>query len=359
MPNAVTTKSNASYVYGVQNKIAKGVLHNNKYATDVSMAFFQDPNAFASKSIFPNVKVDLDVGKYLIFDREGLARVNAAKKPQAGMVQGFTVSNHDDLYAVEVYQTRLMFDMINQTRIDRSGVVGASNVMKSKARVVAEQLAIFQDIMFADEYFKTGAWNTEYTGTDSNPTGRQFFKFSDANFEPIKFFNGLKREMLEKTGRRPNKLLLGIDAFHALCECPALLERISGNSSKGNPAIIFDSDLAGLLGFQKISVFEGSYNAAPEGKPAEWKMIADPTAALVCYSPDTPMIDEPSCGYSFTWDMLGNGNYAPMFFRESNDASHTAELEGLLATSFKKTCDDLGIFLSNCADKKETAGSEE
>lgn len=358
MPNAVTTQTSASYVYGLKDKIAKGVLQNHRYATNFSMAFFQNPNAFASKSIFPTIPVDLDVGKYIVFDREDLARVNAAKKPQAGMVQGFTVSNHEELYSVDVYQTRLLFDMINQTRIDRSGVVGASNVMQSRAKIVAEQLAILQDILFADKFFKSGVWGTEYTGADSNPTGNQFYKFSDANFEPIKFFNGLKREMLEKTGRRPNKLLLGLDAYDALCECPALLDRINGNSSKDNPSILNDGDLARLLGFQKIAVFEGSYNAAPIGQQANYKFIADPTAALVCYSPDSPMIDEPSCGYSFTWDMLGNRNYAPVFVHDSNDASHTSEMEALLATSHKKTCDDLGIFLSNCADKKEAAGSE-
>ena len=29
--------------------------------------------------------------------------------------------------------------------------------------------------------------------------------------------------------------------------------------------------------------------------------------ALLCYATDNPAIDEPSAGYIFTWDMLGNG----------------------------------------------------
>lgn len=348
MSNAVTTQTSASYVHGLKKQIAKGVLQTNRFATNFSMAFFQNPNAFASKSIFPTVPVELDTGKYLIFNREDLARVNAAKKPQAGMVQGFTVSNTYDLYSVEVYQTRLMFDQINQTRIDRSGVVGASNVMNSRAKIVAEQLAIFQDILFADAFFKKGKWGTEYTGVSTTPGGNQFYKFADANFEPIKFFDALKTEMHEKTGREPNKLLLGRKAYNALRENPALLERINGNSSKAAPAILNHNDLRNLLEIDQISIFNSSYNAAPIGQPAEYQYIADPNAALLCYAPNTPMIDEPSAGYTFTWDMLGNGQYAPMFVRESNDAAHTEEMEGLLATSHKKTCDDLGIFLADC-----------
>lgn len=348
MPN--TNHVSTAYAKGVQNQVAKGVLQNHTFATNFSMAFFQNPNAFASKSIFPTVPVALDTGKYAIFNREDLARVNVARKPQGGSVTGFTVTNTEDLYSVDVYQTILLFDMINQTRIDRSGIVGASNVMKSKARIVAEQLAIFQDIQFADKFFKEGAWGTEYEGVDSAASGNQFLKFADANFEPIKFFDGLKTEMHEKTAREPNKLLLGRNAYNALRENPDLRERISGSSSKAAPAILNHADLCKLLEIDQIAIFNSSYNAAPVGQAPDYKYIADPTAALLCYAPNTPAIDEPSCGYSFTWDMLGNGNYAPIFVREKDDASHTMEMEALLATSHKKTCDDLGIFLKNCCD---------
>lgn len=346
MPN--TSKVSTAYANGLANQIAKGVLRNNTFATNFSMAFFQNPNAFASKSIFPTVPVAQDTGKYAIFNREDLARVNAARKPQGGSVTGFTVTNTEDLYSVDVYQTILLFDLIEQTKVDRSGIVGASNTMKSKAKIVAEQLAIFQDILFADKFFKEGAWGTEYEGVDTAAAGNQFLKFADANFEPIKFFDNLKTEMHEKTGREPNKLLLGRKAYNALRENPDLRERISGSSSKAAPAILNYNDLRSLLEIDQIMVFGSSYNAAPVGKPADYKYIADPTAALLCYAPNSPAIDEPSCGYSFTWDMLGNGQYAPVFVRERNDATHTMEMEALLATSHKKTCDDLAIFLKNC-----------
>ena len=346
MPN--TNHVSTAYAKGLQNQVAKGVLRNNVFATNFSMAFFQNPNAFASRSIFPVVPVAQDTGRYAIFNREDLARVNAARKPQGGSVTGFTVTNDEDTYSVDVYQTILLFDMIEQTKVDRSGIVGASNVMKSKARIVAEQLAILQDILFANKFFKEGAWDTEYTGKESGAGANEFLHFADANFEPIKFFDNLKTEMHEKTGREPNKLLLGRKAYNALRENPDLRERISGSSSKAAPAIISYPDLCKLLEIEQIHIFGSSYNAAPVGQPADYKYIADPTAALLCYAPNSPAIDEPSCGYSFTWDMLGNGQYAPIFVRERNDATHTMEMEALLATSHKKTCDDLGIFLKNC-----------
>lgn len=334
--------------FSVKERIAKGLLRNDKYATNFSMAFFQNPNAYASKSIFPTVRVAEDVGKYFIFNKEDLARINVARKPQLGKVQPFMVSNDEELYSVEVYQAIIGLDRIQQTRVERGGTVGASDIKKSRAKILAEQFGMFQDVMFADNFFKAGVWNNEYTGVDASATGKQFLKFANANFEPIKFFDELKTEMLETTRREPNKLLLGRKAYNALRENPDLRERISGNSSKAMPAILNHADLCKLLEIEQIAVFGSSYNAAPVGKPADMKFIADPNSALLCYAPNSPAIDEPSAGYSFTWDMLGNGDYAPMFVHEGEWGTHSEFMEGLIATSHKKTCDELGVFLKDC-----------
>ena len=37
------------------------------------------------------------------------------------------------------------------------------------------------------------------------------------------------------------------------------------------------------------------------------RFICNPDDALLTYTTASPSIDEPSAGYTFTWDMLGNG----------------------------------------------------
>lgn len=345
MSNFTFQKAN---VGNIMSAIRKGVLHNDKFATNFSMAFFQNPNAYATRSIFPIIPVDLPVGQYAIFDKADLARINVARKPQFGKVQPFQVSNTFDTFSVDVYQAIIGLDQITQTVVNRSGVPGSSNVKESRTRILAEQFGMFQDMLFAEKFFVPGAWENEYEGTDSNASGKKFLRFNDANFAPISFFNEIKKEMKRETRRAPNKLLLGIDAYNGLCNNPDLRERISGSSSKASPAIVEHADLCRMLGFEQISVFDASYNAAPLGKEADMQFICDPKAALVCYAPSSPAIDEPSAGYTFTWDMLGNGQYAPMFVNQGAPGTHSEELEGLLATSHKKTCDELGVFLKDC-----------
>ena len=326
--------------------IAKGLFNPHQFLTNMSMSFFQSDDAYAAKSLFPILPVQLSTGSYYIFSREDLARDNVKRKPQFGKVAPFQVSNTTDTYAVEVDQIIMGLDSINQTNISRLGIPGASDPRKSKVKVIAEQMNIHQDIIFADKFFKKGAWTKEWTGVDAigEGEGNQMLKFKDANFEPIKFFDERKAEMLETGRREPNKLALGYNAFNALKENGDLLERVKYSGSSANPAKINEKVLAELLGLEKIVVFKSTYNNAEFGQNENMQFICDPNSALLCYATDSPAIDEPSAGYTFTWDMLGNGQYLPVLQYDGEPGTHSEFIEGLMATSHKKTCDELGMF---------------
>lgn len=335
----------------IMSAIAKGSFRPNMFLTNMSMAFFQSADAYVSKSLFPILPVALSTASYYIFSREDLARDNVQKKPQFGKVAPFQVSNQTDTYAVEVDQIIMGLDSISQTNISRLNLPGASDPRKSKVRVIAEQMNIHQDIVFADAFFKQGVWKNEWTGVDTgaDATAKKVLKFGDANFEPIKFFDERKKEMLESGRREPNKLGLGINAFNALKENGDLLERIKYSGSSANPALVNEKVLAELLGVEKIVVFKSTYNNAAFGQKENMQFICDPDSALLCYATDTPAIDEPSAGYTFTWDMLGNGQYLPVLQYPGENGTHSEFIEGLMATSHKKTCDELGMFFHDIA----------
>ena len=78
------------------------------------------------------------------------------------------------------------------------------------------------------------------------------------------------------------------------------------------------------------------------------KYICDSKGALLMYTTNNPQIDEPSAGYNFCWDMLGNGDYVALNQWQANDGTHTDFIEGLIATDMKKCADDLAIYFTNC-----------
>lgn len=339
---------NATTPAAIQSEIAKGAFRENRFLTNMSMAFFQSGDAYVAKSLFPILPVQYSTGLYYKFSKEDLARDDVQRKPQFGKVQPFQISNDTDTYSVEVDQIIMGIDQISQTDIGRAHVTGASDPRKSKVKVIAEKMNIHQDIIFADAFFKPGVWANEYEGVDASATDKQFLKFNNDNFEPIKFFDNLKKEMLQNGRRKPNKLGLGVEAFNALKNNGDLLERIKYSGSSVNPALINERILAELLGIEKVVVFESTYNAAKFGQKENMQFICDPKAALLCYATDTPAIDEPSAGYTFTWDMLGNGQYLPVLQYEGEPGTHSEFIEGLMATSHKKTCDELAVFLKDC-----------
>ena len=179
------------------------------------------------------------------------------------------------------------------------------------------------------------------------PGESQFIKFSKCNLIPLVFINEKSTEMEESTGRRPNRLALGVNVYNALKKHPAILERVKYGGTTANPASINTNVLAQLFEMERISVQRSIMNKAAMGEAPKMSYIGDPNAFLLAYATDSPSVDEPSAGYIFTWDMLGNGNILPILNYLGEPGTHSEFVEGLMAADMKKTADDLAMFFKD------------
>lgn len=321
----------------------------NRYLTNMSMAYFADTKDHVATSIFPICPVDFSTGFYYEFLKGDLARDNVARKPAFGKVAPAKMGHTDNSYKCVVDQVIVGIDQIGAVNYQRAGVPASIDPRRSKVRFVSEQQLLHLDILFAENFFKTGIWANEFTGIASGtPSGNQFLKFNDANFDPVNFFDARKREIKLAGRRMPNKLSLGYDSFIALKNHPDILERVKYTGGTANPAIVNEQVLAQVLGFEEVKVLEATYNAAEEGQPDDMKFVCESDGALLTYTTNAPAIDEPSAGYIFTWDMLGNGNYMATDQFEGEGGTHSEFIEGLMSTDMKKTSDDLACYLSKC-----------
>ncbi len=256
----------------------------------------------------------------------------------------------DNTYRCEVDQIIVGIDQIGTVNYQRAAVPAAIDPKRTKNRFVVDQQLLHLDILFAKNFFQSGVWNNEFEGIASGSSvgSSQFIKFSDANSDPIQFFDARKREIKLNGRRIPNKLTLGYDTFNALKEHPDLLERVKFTGSTANPAKVNEKVLAELFGVEQVKVLDATYNAAEEGQEDEMKFICEPDGALLTYTTPNPSIEEPSAGYIFTWDMLGDGNYMATDIFEGEGGTHSEFMEGLLSTDMKKTCDDLACYMKHC-----------
>ena len=331
----------------VQARIAKGKYRNHAVLSNLALNFFQTANNYFARSIFPICPVQQSAGSYYVFELEDLLRDGWAKKPAYGKVMPTAIGEHTETYAVEVFQMIMGIDEIRETDVKRrEGPAFARDTRMKQTKVISEQANIHLDKAFANSFFRADAWKDVRTGVDStNPEDNQFIKFSNDNSDPVDYIAGLKQEMLEKTGREPNRLAMGPDVFRALRKHPAILERVKFSGSTANPAQVNMNVLAQLFELEKISVMKSIHNAAKQGKEADIGLIADPKAMLLAYAPTNPSVEEPSAGYILTWDMLANGQTMPIFNYPGEGGTHSEYIEGLMAYSMHKTCDDLAIFL--------------
>lgn len=334
----------------IQARINKG-WKPNRYLTNMSMAFFANPSEYVATSIFPICPVDFSTGYYYQFNKGDLARDYVQRKPKFGRVTPAQFGHSDDTYHCEVDQVIVGIDQIGAVNYQRAGVPGSIDPRRTKNRFITDQQLLHLDISFAKNFFKTGVWGNEFEGIVSGGAAAgasQFIKFSDANSDPIKFFDARKREIKLAGRRMPNKLTLGYDTFNSLKEHPDLLERVKYTGSTANPAHINEAILAQLFGVEEVKVLTATYNNAEEGQDDDMQFICEPDGALLTYTTSTPQIDEPSAGYIYTWDMLGDGNYLATDQFEGEGGTHSEFMEGLLSTDMKKTCDDLACYMRGC-----------
>lgn len=332
---------------GIQADIAKGAFRPHTALSNVALAYYQsDANSFA-KTVFPICPVTLSSDNYYIFDKEDLLRDNWHRKPAYGKVDPAVLSEHTDTYACVVDQMIMGIDQIRQTDLNRRMGPRTADPRQQRIKTMAQQLNIHQDSMFARKFFRKGVWTQEYTGIDSTtPASGQFIKFSNGNSDPVSFVDDKSTEMEEKTGRKPNRLALGVHVFNALKKHPAILERVKYGGSTANPASVTLNVLQQLFGIDRITVQRSIMNKAELGQEAKMEYIGDPNAFLLAYATDAPAIDEPSAGYIFTWDMLGNGNILPVLSYPGENGTHSEFIEGLMAADMKKTADDLAMFFA-------------
>jgi hypothetical protein len=326
--------------------IAKGWKPNN-YLTNMSVAYFQPDDWFVSPFVFPILPVQLSTSYYYIFDKGDLARDNVQRKPEFGKVTPMMFGSKQELYSCEVDQIIVGIDQISTLNYQRSAAPGIIDPRRAKVRIATEQLKLHMDRVFADGYFKSGAWTNEWAGVTTTPSGKQFYKFSDSNCDPVKFIGDRRVEMMREGRRKPNVLALGVEAYEALKNNASILDRVKYSGSTANPATINANVLAQLFEIDRVVVLNSTYNKGGYGSTS-MDFVCDSKGALLAYAAPNPAIDEVSAGYTFAWDMLGNGQYLAFDQYEGEKGTHTEFIEGLTSYTSKKVCDELGVFMKEC-----------
>ncbi|MFI3253513.1 MAG: hypothetical protein R3Y63_04125 [Eubacteriales bacterium] len=322
------------------------------YLTGLCLQQVQNPLNYVSGKIFPIVPVAQSSGFFREFSKADLMRDGVAGKPELGHVAPSILGSREHMYTCSVEQVLTGIDTISQVDYDRAGFTGLGNPRIAKAKWVGDQIALHLDVQWAKKYFNAEVWDNVLIGEDSPSGSGEFIKFDQSACDPVAVIGGIMSDMMERGMYEPNKMCIGKRAFDALRTHEGILDRIKYQGSEGNPAKVTEKVLASLFGLEEIVVAKALVNNAPVGQ-VNVEYICNPDDVLLVHTTKTPSMEEPSAGYTFMWDPLGNGQLTPTSHYEGAPSDHCELIEGLVAADHQVVCQDLAVYLSGAVTAKE------
>lgn len=309
-------------------------VHIDRALTNISVAYAQDTNEFIHRRVFPLVNVPNKSNNYFIFTKSFWLRTEAKKRApsteSAGSGFNLETGSFDcDRYAVH----QDLDDMIVANQDD------PLDLRRSATLYVTYQILLQMELDWQSKFFAASTWTGSTTGADITPGTT----WDDAASTPIEDIKAQKISIQEKTGRTPNKLVLGPEVWNKLSDHPDLVDRIK-HTQRG----VLTKELAAqLFEVEEVLVPIATRNTAGENATATMDFVYGKNALLV-YAAPAPGLMTPSGGYVFNWTgYLGAAAGGVQVSRFRVDTLKSDRIEGEAAYAMKVVAADVGAFFSS------------
>lgn len=314
-----------------------GDVHVNAPLTSISIAYIQNATNFIADTVFPNIPVQKQSDLYYTYTKGDWFRTDmqlrAPGTESAG--SGYTLST--DSYSAKKYA--LHKDIDDDTRANTDTPLDAD---RDATRYVTNSAMLKKDQLWATKYFAASVWTGDQTGVGSAPSTNQFLQWDVSGSDPISDITNGVITIQERTGFKPNTLVVSPHVLHTLSNHTLILDRIK-YTERG---IVTTDLLAALFNVDRVVVANAINNTAEEGATAAMSFIFGKHAALYYANPN-PGILVPSAGYTFSWaGLLGGGALGTRMKKFRLEQIESDRIEVEMAFDFKVVAADLGLFFS-------------
>lgn len=329
-------------------------VHVNVPLTNLSLMYDQDDTAFVATRVFPLISVQQKSDLYYAYNKGDFFRAGMMQKRGPGTESaggGYRLDPSGN-YNCDVWA--LHHDVPDQIRANADAVLQPDT---EATRYLSSMARLNREIQWANSYFQGGVWTTQLTGVASAPVaGTSFLTWDQQTATPIDDIRNAKTQVQLQGGYRPNKFVMARYVFDRLVRHPSVIDLIKYGQTGPEPAIATLSTLAQILELDEVLVMDSIQNTAQED-PA-WTMAAPGTdylpsfiggkQALLIYTPSSPGLMTPGCGYTFAWTgLLGasaTGTRIKSFYMQWLESTRI-EIDNAFA--MKIVGKDLGCFFAN------------
>jgi hypothetical protein len=314
-------------------------VHIDKPLTNLSVSLIQDTDKFVFNKVFPSVPVQERSGIYYKYNEGDFMRDQAQKRAPGTESAGNGFNYNTDTYTCEEWAFH--HDVPDEIIANADAVL---RPRREANELVMHTLMIRQEKQFVNTYMTGGVWGYDIDGVASSPGANEVIQWDDyENSNPITDVQDARRNIMLKTGREPNVMVLGRPVYDALVNHPDLIDRLDRGQTPGSPAMVTRQALAALFEVDRVEVMDAVVNEADQGQADSKDFIGGKTALLV-HAPSSPGVMKASAGYVFRWDFLGGGNNGIVTRSFRMDALKSERIEGNIFTDMKLVSADLGAF---------------
>lgn len=265
--------------------------------TNISINYVADQSAAIADKMFPAVPTAIQAGIVWEWDLGYLLRNGV--KPRAPNSESAGIGNKLNPKTYACVVEAIHHDIPDQRRANETSPIASD---REATIQVTQQLWQKREITLKSKAFKTGLWTgmTDQAGVSGAPAANQFKQFDQTSSDPVATVRSQCKTIQLATGIRPNSMAMGQDVWEALMTNAAILDRLKFFGTPGNPTVVTMEAVAALFGLKQILVSAVVQATSNEGATLTTGFIIGKEYVLF-YVPDSPGIDTPSAGYTFTW----------------------------------------------------------
>jgi len=319
----------------------RGSVHVDRPLTQIAIALAQNPDMFVADRVFPILPVSKQTDSYFTIPRGAWKRDEMKKRAPGTLSAERTHEVSTDTYKCDVWALHEMLD--DQTRANYDDPLQPEREISIG---LSEAGMIRKELQFVTDFFSAGLWTSDLTGVDSaSPGAGQVGRWDRADSTPIEDVRLGKRNVHQRTGYRPNVMVMGREVYDALLDHPDIVGRLDRGQTQG-PAIVLRQNLAALFELDEVLVMDAVYNTAVEGATDSYSFIGG-KSALLAYRAPRPGLYLPSAGYTFSWSgLLGAGALGMRMKNIRDEKRESNMLEIQMAFDQKLVSADLGQFFA-------------
>lgn len=317
-------------------------IHIDRPLTNISVAYMQSADNFIADKVFPIIPVQKQSDTFFIYNRDDFFRDEARVRAKGTESAGGT---YDIEEAPPYFARKYAF----HTDITEEDIVNADSPLTPRTdavEFVTHKLLIKKENLWAQKFFRSGVWGTEFVGTPDGTGGSNTTKqWNDPTSDPVAFIDNLRTMMQERTAYKPNTLVLSPYVFNALKNHPDIVDLIK-YTQRG---VVTLDLIASLFELDNVYVPSAIMNTEAKGKEGKYEFVMG-KHALLLYVEKNPGLKKPSAGYTFAWTGLkGAGAMGNRIVRIPMPwlGMDTERIEGEMAFDHQIIGKDLGIFLKD------------